>query len=130
MSLTSVTPFAVSENDEANDDDINQPLLSSNRIPNTIINIKSHIIDNKQNHTKKKLIQLDNRRIIHRDKWRRFHFGILFVFLSCVLYLCFSVNLNIDKRSPQIIVNIPPIDETLSGPRGILKSLIFITFFS
>lgn len=127
-----------SENDEPTDDNANQPLLPttsaakiSNKTLTTSINITSP--DQKRSETKStnstasKLNRLDHRRA-HREKWGRIHIGILIVSFFSVIYLCFSLNLNVDKRSPQIIVDVPPIDDTLDGPRGNFMSIKSIQF--
>lgn len=67
----------------------------------------------------------------HAENWGRIRLGILsscFVFL---IYICFSIGIWVDQR-PQIVVNIPPMDESLPGPRGIsfcaLPSIIIFFF--
>lgn len=54
----------------------------------------------------------------HREKWSRINIGLITISFVSVVYLCFSVNLNFDKPSPQIIVDVPPIDTSLLGPKG------------
>lgn len=64
-----------------------------------------------------KLNRLDYRRS-YRDKWGRIRLGILTIAFFIIIYLCFSINLTVDKRTPQMVVDIPPMDENLPGPRG------------
>lgn len=53
----------------------------------------------------------------HSERWGRFRLGVFSVCIFFVIYFCFIVGTWSDQH-PQIIVNIPPSDESLPGPRG------------
>lgn len=133
MSFTTPADHTESDNDEPTDDNAKKPLLPSlSRKTNpTTISIPSserkranNLIENKfNNFTNAKV----NRRS-HREKWARLHIGILIVSFFIVVYFCFSIDLNLDKRAPQIVVDVPPIDDSLDGPRGISFNRLIFTF--
>lgn len=58
----------------------------------------------------------DNRKS-HTERWGRIRLGIFSMCFVFFIYICFNVGLWVDQRPP-IIVNIPPMDESLPGPRG------------
>lgn len=78
-----------------------------------------------------------NRRIIRRphDQWNRKFLGILITALVLSVYI-FLVNQpsNEQQVTPIIIVNVPPQDETLPGPKGEPNNIncfdIFLNIFS
>lgn len=53
-----------------------------------------------------------------REKCSRINIGLLTVSFLTVIYFCVSMNLSVDKPSPQIIVDIPPVDVNLLGFKG------------
>lgn len=56
---------------------------------------------------------------INREKWKRWmNIGVLTFALLFIIYLCFSMSLRLDKQPAQIVVDIPPIDESIDGPKG------------
>lgn len=136
MSLTNV-PHSDSEVDDANDDSANQPLLQSSfstpkstktttitvKLPNStnqtksdnkhrILSKISHLATNKRNRN-------DYRRGLNRDRWNRINFGILIISFLSVVYFCVTINLNVDKPSPQqIVVDVPSLDTNLLGQKG------------
>lgn len=60
-----------------------------------------------------------NNRRSHRDRWSRINIGLFAVSFISVIYLCVSLNLNVDsKPTPQMIVDVPPVDPDLLGTRG------------
>lgn len=80
-------------------------------------------------------IEHNNRRS-HRDKWSRINIGLFAISFISVIYLCVSLNLNVDsKPSPQIIVDVPPVDPELLGTKGINSKLqkfernVFLFYF-
>lgn len=133
MNYTTQSTHTESENEESIDINPNQPLLpsspsssSTRKNSNTAILIpSSNRKRTEHNSTAIKLNRLDNRRA-NREKWGRIHIGILIISFFSIVYLCFSVNINIDKRQPQIIVDVPPVDDTLDGPRGKFFFLKFL----
>lgn len=56
-------------------------------------------------------------RISHVEKWGRIRLGIMSICLFFVIYVCFAMNAWSEQR-PQIVVNVPPNDESLPGPIG------------
>lgn len=61
----------------------------------------------------------DHNRRSHRDRWNRINIGLFTISFVSVIYLCVSLNLNVDsKPSPQIIVDVPPVDPDLIGTKG------------
>lgn len=61
----------------------------------------------------------------HIEYWRSIRMGILSAFFVFFIYICITFSVWIDER-PQIVVNIPPMDESLPGPRG---KLHYTSFF-
>lgn len=135
-----------SENDDANDESATQPLLlqsassptsqEANRSTATTVNLPTSA--NKSNAAKimpenrvlYKLGHIVNNRFnrneyrrSHRDKWSRINIGLLTISFLSVVYLCVSLNLNVYKPSPQLIVD-------LIGHRGNIVFLLdFNAFF-
>lgn len=77
---------------------------------------------------------LNNRRdhrLSHLERWGRIRLVCLSMSLFFVIYICFSVGAWSDQR-PQIIVRIPPNDDSLPGPKGLLLAsfLIVKLFFT
>lgn len=71
-------------------------------------------------------IEHNNRRSHHRDKWSRINIGLFAISFISVIYLCVSLNLNVDsKPTPQIIVDVPPVDPDLLGTKGKLVDCNF-----
>lgn len=69
----------------------------------------------------------------HVEKWGRIRLGIISICMFFVIYICFAVSTWSEQR-PQIIVNIPPNDESLPGPIGkfyysISDWFCFVCFF-
>lgn len=148
MSHTSIV-HSDSENDDANEhDSANQPLLlPSTTSPNKSKNCSTKSIVNlpannqqsaKSDNVFSKLVTKFNRieyRRSHRDKWNRINIGILTISFLSVVYFCVSMNLNVDKPAPQIIVDVPPVDTNLLGPKGTVtdnaidSSIVFFSFF-
>lgn len=60
----------------------------------------------------------DYPRKFHQERWGRIRLGVLSICFVFLLYICFSVGIWVDGQRPPIIVNIPPMDESLPGPRG------------
>lgn len=138
MSLTSIA-HSDSENDDANDESASRPLLLQStspinskkcsttttttttttiKLPNSANNQQIKC-DNENRLLSKfatKLNRIEYRRS-HRDKWSRINIGIFTISFLSVVYFCVSMNLNVDKPSPQIIVDVPPVDNLL-GPKG------------
>lgn len=81
----------------AHDPDLD-PLIRPSRAKGTIINRREH-------------------RLTHLEKWGRIRLAIISLCLFFVIYVCFAASAWSDQR-PQIIVNIPPNDESLPGPFG------------
>lgn len=137
MSFTAPADHTESDNDEPTDDNANKPLLPSlSRKTNpTTISIpaserkraNNNQIENKLNNfANAKVNRLhNNNRRSHREKWARLHIGILIVSFFIVIYFCFSIDLNLDKRAPQIVVDVPPIDDSLDGPRGKIQQICY-----
>lgn len=132
MSFTTPADHTESDNDEPTDDNAHKPLLPSlsRKTNTTAISIPSserkrsnNLIENKLNNLANVKLKRLNHRRSHREKWARLHIGILIVSFFIVIYFCFSIDLNIDKRAPQIVVDVPPIDDSLDGPRG--NSIIY-----
>lgn len=126
-----------SDNDEPTDDNANKPLLPSLSRKNTTISIPSssserkrsnNLIENKLNDSANTKLNRSNHRRSHREKWARLHIGILIVSFFIVIYVCFSIDLNIDKRATQIVVDVPPVDDSLDGPRGNSAQNIHLSF--
>lgn len=64
----------------------------------------------------------EHNRRSHRDKWSRINIGLFTISFVSVIYLCVSLNLNVDsKPTPQIIVDVPPVDSDLLGTKGKFK---------
>ncbi|XP_031636443.1 uncharacterized protein LOC116349218 isoform X2 [Contarinia nasturtii] len=134
-----IVPHSDSENDDANDDDSASQLLlqpslptSSTKTPNSL-NCSTIKLPKSANQTKSdyqnrvltkishlaniKLHRIEYRRS-HRDKWSRINIGIFTISFLSVVYFCVSMNLNVEKPSPQqIIVDVPPVDVNLNGPK-------------
>lgn len=63
-----------------------------------------------------------NNRRSHRDKWSRINIGLFAISFISVIYLCVSMNLNVDsKPTPQMVVDVPPVDPDLLGTKGKLQ---------
>lgn len=131
-----------SENDYANDESATQPLLmqsassqTSQETNRSTTTIKLPTLANQHKSNAAKIVPenrvlyklghiLNNRfnrneyRRTHRDKWSRINIGLLTISFLSVVYLCVSLNLNVDKPSPQLIVDVPPIDVDLVGQTG------------
>lgn len=54
------------------------------------------------------------------EKWGRARLAFVSMSLFFLIYICFAVR-TWSEQHPQIIVNIPPNDETLPGPKGMLS---------
>lgn len=52
------------------------------------------------------------------EKWGRIRLAFISMALFFLIYICFAVGSWSEQR-PQIIVNIPPNDDSLPGPKGI-----------
>lgn len=149
MSLSSVL-HSDSENDDANDESATKPLLLQSTSPKkcsttaasaTTIKLPSSANgqQTKIDHDNRVLFKFTTKlnrceyRRSHRDKWSRINIGILTISFLSVVYFCVSMNLNVDKPSPQIIVDVPPVDTNLLGPKGKFTmhcSIHFFLFFS
>lgn len=140
MSLPTIA-HSDSENDDANEENATQPLLlqsASSSTPTTTIKLPTLAQSNKydtDNRVLSKFGQLANikfnridYRRSHRDKWSRINIGIFTISFFSVVYFCVSMNLNVDKPMPQMIVDVPPVDEHLLGRKGKKKILIFPCF--
>lgn len=77
----------------------------------------------RQSRTKGIAINRREQRMIHAEKWGRIRLGIISICLFFVIYVCFAMSTWPEQR-PQIIVNIPPNDESLPGPSGVYFILI------
>lgn len=64
----------------------------------------------------------DNRKT-HTERWGRIRLGIFSMCFVFFIYICFNMGIWMDQRPP-IIVNVPPMDDSLPGPKGIL--LIYV----
>lgn len=62
-----------------------------------------------------------NRRYHHgSERWGRIRLGIASIVFVCVIYFCFVFGTWMDdQRQSQMIVQIPPPDDSLPGPKGI-----------
>lgn len=155
MSLTTTTKtqHSDSENDDASDKNASQPLLlqsssssasylknGSNatatiKLPTWVNEHKPNAFNGKDNRilaklghlTAIKLKRTDNRRS-HRDRCSRINIGLLTISFLTVIYFCVSMNLSVDKPSPQIIVDIPPVDASLLGVKGTFFFIIRMHF--
>lgn len=128
-----------SEHDEANEECATQPLLLQSsasasqdgnlstiaiKLPTSAY--KTNTINvNPENRILFKFGHIVNRRFSrteyrrsYRDKWTRINVGLLTISLLSVILICISMNLTIDKPSPQLIVDVPPIDIDLVGQEG------------
>lgn len=86
---------------------------SSSCIENRVCAKFSHFLTGRFNRTE------HNRRSHNRDRWNRINIGLFTISFVSVIYLCVSLNLNVDsKPSPQIIVDVPPVDPDLLGTKG------------
>lgn len=81
----------------AHDPDLD-PLIRPSRAKGLVINRREH-------------------RINHVEKLGRIRLGIISICLFFVIYICFAISTWSEQR-PQIVVNIPPNDESLPGPFG------------
>lgn len=141
MSHTSIV-HSDSENDDANEENASQPLLQSKstnnsincsttttiKLPNLVSKQQQTNSDN-ENHVLSKIATKLNRieyRRSHRDKWSRVNIGIFTISFLSVVYFCVSMNLNVDKPSPQIIVDVPPVDTNLLGAKGNIALLVVV----
>lgn len=71
-------------------------------------------------HTRPRRGILSNRRDQRKsstERWGRIRLGILSICFLFVIYICFSIGLWVNPL-PQIVVNVPPMDESLPGPKG------------
>lgn len=64
-----------------------------------------------------------DQRKLHAEKWGRIRLGVLSIFFFCIIYFCFTLGSWEEQQAPQFIVNIPPLDESLPGPKGIFVCL-------
>lgn len=61
----------------------------------------------------------NNRRYHHgSERWGRIRLGIASIVFICVIYFCFVFGTWVDQRQSQMVVNIPPLDDSLPGPKG------------
>lgn len=142
MGSTTLPTYIDSENDDANEESASQPLLLQStsptlpeancstttiKLPTSVHPHKSNVAKNiSENRIINKLGHLVNIRFnrneynrrSHRDRWSRINIGLFTISFFSVVYLCVSLNLNVDKPSPQVIVDVPPIDVNLLGPKG------------
>lgn len=56
-------------------------------------------------------------RISQSDRWGRIRLGVLSVCIFFLIYFCFLLDTWSVQR-PQMIVNVPPLDDSLPGPKG------------
>lgn len=85
---------------------------SNNFIENRFCTKLSHLLNVRFNRT-------EHNRRSHRDRWSRINIGLFTISFVSVIYLCVSLNLNVDsKPSPQMIVDVPPVDPDLVGTKG------------
>lgn len=68
--------------------------------------------------TKGIIINKREHRINYVENNSRLRFGVLTISLFLFIYVCFMFGTWSDDQRPQIIVNVPPIDENLPGPKG------------
>ncbi|KAJ6643681.1 hypothetical protein Bhyg_08646, partial [Pseudolycoriella hygida] len=61
-------------------------------------------------------------RISHVEKWCRIQLGVISICVFFVIYICFAKSTWSEVRH-QIIVNVPPNDESLPGPIGLQEQL-------
>lgn len=135
-----MTQHSDSENDDASDQNASQPLLlqSSSSMPNSKNCSTTTIkLPAAANHTENDSnIAIENRILIklghlaniklkrhdyrrsHRDKCTRINIGLFAISFLTVIYFCVSMNLSVEKPSPQLIVDIPPVDANLTGDKG------------
>lgn len=143
-SITQLHSDSDNDNDDTSDQNASQPLLlqSSSSMQNakncskstiklpTLVN-QNKCIPNNANEYSRVLIKIghlaniklkrtDNRRA-NREKCRRINIGLFTISFLTVIYFCVSMNLNVDKPTPQIIVDIPPVDANLLGLKGIIN---------
>lgn len=74
----------------------------------------------------------NNRRYHHgSERWGRIRLGIASIGFVCVIYFCFVFGTWVDQRQSQMIVQIPPLDDSLPGPKGISHITHYcVLFFS
>lgn len=59
------------------------------------------------------------KRQINSEKLKRWlNIGAVLFALLFIIYLCFSMNLSFEKQAAQIVVEIPPVDASITGPKG------------
>lgn len=75
------------------------------------------LIRHSRTSTKGIVINRREHRITHVEKWGRIRLSIISICLFFVIYICFAVSTWSEERR-QIIVHIPPNDESLPGPKG------------
>lgn len=66
-------------------------------------------------------------RAVSLEKWGRIRLTFISMVLFFFIYICFAVGSWSEQR-PQIIVDIPPNDNSLPGPKGRHTKYICITF--
>lgn len=62
-------------------------------------------------------------RLSQTEKCGRLRLGVFSICIFFVIYFCFAIGTWSDRRL-QIIVNVPPSDDTLPGPKGIKDILL------
>lgn len=101
------TPVQIFVNDEPIDDDDES---NENFAKNLLVSSENY----QQNAYR------NNRRYHHgSERCGRIRWGIASIAFVCVIYFCFVFGTWVDQRQAQIIVQIPPLDESLPGPKGI-----------
>lgn len=121
--------FEDSENDElcdtARDD---RPLLLAD-VTSVTVQLRTNDKPYKINNLSERIFQYSSNRKggifnsrdyrkSHAEKWGRIHWGILSIGIFSIIYFCFTLGAWVDERPAQIVVNIPPVDDSLPSPRG------------
>lgn len=128
-------PYSEDDNENSNDDGASELLLPpasspSHKVHNIAAPLStrrktdSHNINNNNKyHVQVKLsplAQIKTKMLgYNSEKLRRWlNIGAILFALLFIIYLCFSMNLNFDKQTAQIVVDIPPVDASIAGPKG------------
>lgn len=109
-------------NNDADSDTIPEILVASNKTSETDIhtNLLSKRLSgpNHQQKTYRKNRRIDHSRRSRSDKWGRIRLGVLSLGFLFIIYFGFLFGTEDSIRSPTILVNVPPQDESLPGPKG------------
>lgn len=97
--------------------ELNRSESDFERTPRTMHQIRTTAVINRRDQRK-----------MHTEKWGRIRLGVLSVSFFCVIYFCFTIGSWDDQQGSQFIVNIPPMDDSLPGPKGTSIELCVVLF--